>query len=192
MAVLLFTGFIPKRCASTFRGWSKAMPNWTSNRIYIEGEATDIRALLEAIKWQHELFDFNRIIPMPEILKRTVSGFQKFDGVEVRAWMRDKDANGKGIERPFTPEESEQLRVIGHSNWYDWCIANWGTKWNASDVDVSDDSEYGYAEILFNTAWCAPIPIFRKLQELFPGLEIDCRWRDEDDDPYPHCLEDVA
>jgi len=27
------------------------MPNWTSNRIYIEGEPADIRAFLEAVKW---------------------------------------------------------------------------------------------------------------------------------------------
>jgi hypothetical protein len=30
------------------------MPNWTSNRIYIKGDQADIRAFLEAVKWEDE------------------------------------------------------------------------------------------------------------------------------------------
>jgi hypothetical protein len=31
------------------------MPNWTSNRVDIEGEEADIRAFLDAVKWEDEL-----------------------------------------------------------------------------------------------------------------------------------------
>ncbi len=168
------------------------MPNWTSNRIYVEGETADIRAFLEAVKWQDELFDFNSIFPMPQILTRTVSGHTTFDGVKHSAWTTDTDASGKTFERPFNDEERQELQNIGFNNWYDWACKNWGTKWKASDVDVTDCSEHGYAEILFNTAWCAPIPILKKIREMFPQLEIECRWRDEDDDPYPHSIDDFV
>lgn len=50
------------------------MPNWTSNSIRIEGAEADIRAFLDVVKSQDQLFDFNRIIPMPELLMHTGSG----------------------------------------------------------------------------------------------------------------------
>ena len=55
-------------------------------------------------------------------------------------------------------------------NWYDWSIDNWGTKWNASteDVDIDDDRIY----IRFNTAWSPPIPIIKKLHEMFDSEEV--------------------
>jgi hypothetical protein len=43
------------------------MPNWTSNTIYVTGKPADLRAFLEAVKWQDEVFDFNRLVPMPEL-----------------------------------------------------------------------------------------------------------------------------
>jgi hypothetical protein len=131
------------------------MPNWTSNHISIEGEAADIRAFLEAVKWEDKIFDFNRLIPMPELLKCTVSGFMTIDGKKVESWIEDKDSEGKPVPRCFTPEEQRELEHIGYSNWYDWAVANWGTKWNACRVEIHDASQHRYAEVSFDTAWSA-------------------------------------
>jgi hypothetical protein len=172
------------------------MPNWTSNRIYVEGDAADIRAFLEAVKWQDELFDFNRIIPRPPLLDRTGSGMRQIDGKEVEAWYivkRDnEDFPGQREKvRLFTPEEEAELAAIGHRDWYDWSVTNWGTKWNACRVQIDDSTaEEGHIEILFDTAWCAPVPVLRKMVDMFPKLRFDCRWRHEDEDPYPNSLND--
>lgn len=172
------------------------MPNWTSNRIYIEGDKADIRAFLEAVKWEDELFDFNRIIPMPELVKNTGTGSRKIDGQNVDAWYiikrQHQDFPGqKEKVRRFTPEEQAELASIGHADWYGWSVQNWGTKWNACRVEIDDSTiERGYIEILFETAWSAPEPVFRKMIRMFPKLTFDCRWRYEDDDPYPHSLDD--
>jgi hypothetical protein len=167
------------------------MPNWTSNRLYIEGNPSDIREFLDAIRSQDQLFDFNRIIPMPELLRETATGHCFIDGKPVTSWYVGREASAGNPEevRAFTREEECALRDIGYSNWYDWANSNWGTKWNACDPRI-DDSEIdrGYVEITFDTAWCAPEPIFRKLIRLFPKLTFDCRWRNEDDDEYPHYL----
>jgi hypothetical protein len=56
------------------------MPNWTSNRIRTEDGEADLRAFLESVKWQDQLFDFNRLIPMPDILKHTGTGRRVIDG----------------------------------------------------------------------------------------------------------------
>lgn len=173
------------------------MPNWTSNRVYIEGEPTDIREFLEAVKWQDELFDFNRIIPRPEILNHTGSGMHEIDGKKVESWYIvkawHKDFPGQKEEvRLFTPEEEAELAGIGHRDWYSWSKENWGTKWNACHVEIEDSGEHGYLEITFDTAWSAPVPVLQTMVEMFPKLSFTCEWRYEDESPYRHSLDDEA
>ena len=168
------------------------MPNWTSNHISIEGEAADIRAFLEAVKWEDKIFDFNRLIPMLELLKRTVSGFMTIDGKKVESWIEDKDSEGKTVPRCFNADEQRELEQIGYSNWYDWAVANWGTKWNACRVEIHDASQHRYAEVSFDTAWSAPVPVLLKMRKQFPRLTFDCQWRYEDESQFPHSLDDEA
>lgn len=68
--------------------------------------------------------------------------------------------------------------------WYEWNVANWGTKWGAYshgdltyakyegyyiETDDAGDEEgvegrYGRADFTFQTAWSAPTPIFEKIE----------------------------
>ena len=48
----------------------------------------------------------------------------------------------------------ENIRKYGYVCWYNWCIDNWGTKWDACEPYVDDDF------ISFQTAWSVPDPIF--------------------------------
>lgn len=61
-------------------------------------------------------------------------------------------------------------------NWYQWHIANWGTKWNA----YSGYTKIGKTQIafVFNTAWAPPMPVFERLRLL--GYDIDIKYADED------------
>lgn len=70
----------------------------------------------------------------------------------------------------------EERTASNGRNWYDWRIANWGTKWDAYEVRVqrlSDTSLY----VMMETAWSPPIPIFEKLVEL--GFEVSAYYLDE-------------
>jgi hypothetical protein len=58
---------------------------------------------------------------------------------------------------PMPQSESE--------NWYDWCINNWGTKWDVNDVFVSDDTEEDSITIGFDTAWAPPSDAFQTWAE---------------------------
>lgn len=170
------------------------MPNWTSNSIYAEGSPQQISEFLEAIRGEDSVIDFNRIIPMPEILKNTASGSHTFHGEEHHSWYvaRPENLRDRG-DRPFTPEEQAALRDIGYTNWYDWRGRHWGVKWNASDPKIVSGGKPDsyYVRIEFDTPWDAPIPVLRKLREMFPALDITCKWRHEDEDPYPHSLDDL-
>jgi hypothetical protein len=57
-------------------------------------------------------------------------------------------------------------------DWYEWRCENWGTKWNASAFYAETDEATCFA-CSFDTAWAPPEPVWRKLGEVFPTLEID-------------------
>lgn len=171
------------------------MPNWTENTIRAEGVEADIREFLERVRGPDEAFDFNRIIPMPEMLRHTATGRRAFDGQECRSWyvinpeLKPGDDGYETNERPFTPEEEAALKDIGYTDWYEWSVANWGTKWNACHVSIHElPEEDGAVEIAFDTAWAAPFPIFKQLTALFPRLAFEFAWTDEDEPSQTHSL----
>lgn len=79
----------------------------------------------------------------------------------------------------------DNYKKYGHTTWYWWRIANWGTKWNAYNYrEVNNDT------IKFETAWNAPIPIIEKLAEMYTNSEIEVWYADEDmgyNTGYLHC-----
>ena len=98
--------------------------------------------------------------------------------------------------KPETKEESKALYErgrkyvvladkYGYRDWYDWRRANWGTKWNACDCDLSRLED---GEITFNTAWCPPVPVIEKLFDDNPGCRIEFYWENEDYDGRHHYI----
>jgi hypothetical protein len=159
------------------------MPNWTANTIRALGTPQDLRAFLEAVKWEDTVFDFNRIIPMPEFLKHTGKGYRVIDGERVESWyVIDANPEAEKVRR-FTADEEASLEAIGHFNWYDWSIDHWGTKWNAHDPKTAESGiAFGYVEIHFETAWAEPLPVLQKMCAMFPQISFVCTWEYEDDD----------
>ena len=93
-----------------------------------------------------------------------------------------------------TEEESEALwqrgsryvylaDTYGSRDWYDWCIENWGTKWNACDCMWTADGG-----IEFNTAWAPPSPVIQKIFDDNPDCRIEFYWTNEDWDGYHHYI----
>jgi hypothetical protein len=56
----------------------------------------------------------------------------------------------------------------------DWAIAHWGTDRDACYFQVIRDEPNSY-ECVFDTAWSPPVPVWRKLGEMFPTLEFSLR-----------------
>ncbi len=85
-------------------------------------------------------------------------------------------------DRPEFLREAEKskrcLDETGHVSWYEWCIANWGTKWGAYDY-AEKEREPGRFSFQFDTAWSFPEPIFRKLEAMYPELVFDIASYDE-------------
>jgi Ferredoxin-like domain in Api92-like protein len=64
----------------------------------------------------------------------------------------------------------------GYKSWYDWSIANWGTKWNSYSFAIESENPL---IVRFDTAWSFPTPVFQKIAEMFPALKFECVCFDE-------------
>lgn len=62
----------------------------------------------------------------------------------------------------------------GYSNWYDWCIDNWGTKWNCDGFKAGKDM------MIYVTAWDFADKIILKLSREIPNAVFECRFANED------------
>ena len=68
-------------------------------------------------------------------------------------------------------------------NWRAWRCEHWGTKWNSYDFlwrrGPDDLVHLPGLTLQFDTAWSPPIPIFKKLVELWPALAFHVSCFDE-------------
>lgn len=65
---------------------------------------------------------------------------------------------------PMPPELVE-------GGWYEWRLANWGTKWNANDVQMTVDPHHaGVIQYYFQTAWSPPVEWVETFAERHPDL----------------------
>lgn len=166
------------------------MPNWVANKVSIFADETLLAKIREEVKGtpysngEDRDFDFNQIAPIPTELQGTTSptriiSQEEFDKQEERI-AKDELTEGEkkwGVTRGLTQELVADYRQrFGHSDWYGWQNANWGTKWNASEVYWSDDSEY----VSFNTAWSTPFALLTKLSEKYPEAKFEIQFADED------------
>lgn len=138
------------------------MPNHIKNEVRVVAEKRDILMEIEgryryedADDYRLHWPDFNKIVPMPEDVLKTTEGIG------------------------LTMEEMQQTRG---RNWYDWSIANWGTKWNSYSHGVSDINwDDGWTTTYtFETAWSAVPDLIRRISEEYPDVDIFYRYADED------------
>jgi hypothetical protein len=166
------------------------MPNWCRNELRVNpnnwwGGEPEIEVFLDAIRettdnfkdrvdlWfarerknnepryescdlaRHK-FDFNRIIPYPSEFK-------------------DRDYAARFLSREefevlYPPEKGNKFTSDGYnSGGYEWCLANWGTKWNASTpVWVKEHNT-----LHFDTARGPAFEIISAIHKHFPNLTFD-------------------
>lgn len=157
------------------------MPNHCTNEVDIWGSVEDIETLHHLVG---DELDFNKIVPMPECIKNTQSPtaivsqeqYDKYDLLTPKEQEVVSLRNGRAI----TQEMSDTFMAkYGADNWYDWAVMHWGTKWEAYEFSRTDWRDISVS-FCFYTAWSPPEPIYHKLVELFPNLNIDWRFADED------------
>jgi len=148
------------------------MPNWCNNNIIIKGPKNKLKDIESAVR---EGQFCNWLSAMPKVLE---------------------DTTADGTDKP------ELKKATGFSDWYDWRVANWGTKW---DVDAYEGSIQTKEELLgkddgkaelsfgFDSAWAPPLDamadyleknddVSMKLWYYEPGCDFGGLWEDFNDD----------
>ena len=76
-----------------------------------------------------------------------------------------------------------------NGSWYDWCLENWGTKWEIDPLDISFSEGKDSLCYRFISANSAPDSAIRKLSKQFQELLFELKFSDSDyaNDNYGFC-----
>jgi len=126
------------------------MPNWCNNYLELEHEDP---AMIERAKTAFAdaklLAEF---VPVPESLHITAGRVGSDEEPEQIALVEQEAAN---------------IAVHGYSNWYDYCVNEWGTKWDVGgEGDQATVESPNAIKMNFDSAWAPPIAAMEKFQDL--------------------------
>jgi hypothetical protein len=141
------------------------MPNYCSNKLVIKGSKAAL-AKFAATLGEGGEFLLAQTHPVPEEITGISCGGCHINGKMVANWR--VTADGKSVEIS-AKELSALKRKYGATNWYDWCIGHWGTKWDVTSdtvLTVGEKEIYGW----FDTAWAPPVKWLVYVSKEFPTL----------------------
>ena len=127
------------------------MPNWCNNGITLRH--ADPAMIDRAMNSKGLLMEF---LPTPQELTDTVAG-----------WM------GEDKQAAHEAQQARNIEKYGFKDWYDWNVANWGTKWDF-ELENKERHEDGTVTASFDSAWAPPVTAYEKLMEL--GFEIEAMY----------------
>lgn len=165
------------------------MPNYCFNRIRLNVTQEELERIKEKVmskdEFGDEYFDFNKVIERPKNMllrafkANTLESFSKYyyenpDNLEqkildeiIRNKILKVRIDGKLVNIDCYVDEKYSIEELKNYTgeklilWYDWCVDNWGTKWNSLFSGITTE------ELLFSTAWS---PISLKLFESFVNI----------------------
>ena len=152
------------------------MPNWCNNSVELyHSDPAMIERARTAFNDGRLLDEF---IPVPKDLHI------------VAGCVGDPDEQKKLEE-----DTARNLATYGYGNWYDFCVGEWGTKWDiGADGNPAQDIPGGLM-LGFESAWAPPVGAYEKLIEMGfeiramyyePGMAFAGIWDNGDDDFYEY------
>lgn len=151
------------------------MPNWCCNTLTITHEDPEMIVRAKAAFVEGKFL--NEFCPVPRELTDTVSGFHGDPDEQARL-----DAQTKA-----------NIENYGYGNWYDYCVAEWGTKWDVGDGNGIQTWDEHELVVYFDSAWSPPIAAYEKMLDqgftvyatyYEPGCAFAGIWDNGDDDYY--------
>ncbi len=176
------------------------MPNHCENRTTIFGSPKDLAEVLEIITLskddqenQRQTYALTNLYPMPEILRGTISPAP--DSAEPHPswvlWLKEgswtqEEYDAACEKRIVEYELAEKAKAqTGYDNWYDWCLAHWGTKWgdysHSGEIQTIDKinlvAEKASLHFDYDTAW-GPLDrdFWAEVSGRFPELRFETRY----------------
>lgn len=156
------------------------MPNWTSNKCEITGDADKVNQFMNDIKVTDDraddtyFIDMTQVNPVPDVFKNMRTGSRTIDEIKYSQWFE--------IDGEVTPLlELNALEITekhGTCDPVDWQYRNWGTKWgDCQTVITSDITTEGIREVTlsFDSAWGEPWMLLNDIAEKY-NINIMNTW----------------
>ena len=128
------------------------MPNWCNNTLTLTHEDP---AMITRAKEALDRGEFlNEFIPVPKQLQI------------VAGCVGDPEEQAK-----LEADTARNREELGYGNWYDFCVGEWGTKWDVGgdgQTDIHPDGKMLHTT--FDSAWSPPVNAYDKLVELGFGV----------------------
>ena len=135
------------------------MPNWCDNTVEVVGAKEVLEQILTKSKDENQPFSFQQLVPQPEELEGTKHHGKKATANDEQEWANALAGNRKYV----------------YTDWYNWRLANWGTKWDldfdttqiSKIVPTTDGKQFKF-EIGYSTAWSPALSFWQNLSEQYP------------------------
>jgi hypothetical protein len=139
----------------------KKMPNYCTNDLTLTHH--DAALVLKA----HDAFKEGKLleafIPCPRPLRETEA---------VHYPKEPQDRETQIMAERQAAIEAINMKHYGFKNWYDWCIAHWGTKWDVGGRDGYEPEMTGNTlRLYFDSAWSPPTAAYDALLSF--GFEVE-------------------
>jgi hypothetical protein len=181
------------------------MPNWVYNYANVSGKREDLLAFAEKARQPHETlwitsewqFDekLGKNVKVPDSERKIEPQVETPNAISFWNFIRpaDKDLplyfGHIKTEKPegyedwdFAQKMDYDLRFTG-SDWYDWNVREWGTKWDAGQDELENDLDKLEANdtlvYRYETAWSIPEPVMRAMVEQHPELTFHFECEEE-------------
>jgi hypothetical protein len=127
------------------------MPNWCNNTLELHHE--DPAMIERAKKAFAEGKLLEEFCPVPASL-------------HIVAGRVGDDTDPKQIE--LEAQEKANLEAHGYSTWYDYCVNEWGTKWDVGGNDYNEPQQDSPNKITmaFDSAWAPPCAAMDKMMDM--------------------------
>ena len=172
------------------------MPNHTANNFTVTGPVADVKRFLKQAAGSDKELSFDSLLPLPTVLKAVTAPVRIQPQEEINAtwdeWYKRKDEGklekweleqGRPMGLGITQDTYNTLmKEYGVSNWYDWSVLNWGTKWDCYDVrewNIAVADEEMSATIYYETAWSPATQLWLTVSKQYPTLTFFHEFADE-------------
>jgi hypothetical protein len=187
------SSIICKDSDGKFIGWYNDSDNEFE---YASERGKKVSGLPEGVEYEYndafiQFPNFDKVFEMPKCLKGLephsgivtavkkkyevgISGNQLLAALELANRAR-QSIDFEGEEKEMFDKCCKAYEETGYAYWYDWQVANWGTKWNSYSCTKEADNVF-----LFDTAWSGVPSILDEISRQFPDVKFNYEWSDED------------
>ena len=138
------------------------MPNWCDNNITITGPNSVIDKIENIVKEEEN-------IDLSSKEKGETPGLLQFM-YPMPKELSDTTADGS--------KDKAMMKKYGCSNWYDWAVENWSTKWDVNEFfgvereHLNDSLDESTITFGFSSAWAPPTGAYEHFIDENPNVTI--------------------